>query len=73
MSSVTVDQWVDMFRAIDPDDATLHKWHAIFERRHPDAHQSFLEWFGFDESDIKRIRSEHVRKTLARNRWHPWF
>ncbi len=54
--SVGKDQWVAMFREIGLDDATMKKWHQIFEKRHPDGHQGFLEWLGLPVADIERIR-----------------
>ena len=53
---VSVEQWVEMFRAIGLDDAAMHKWHAEFERRHPQGHQSFLEWLGLPEDRIAKVR-----------------
>ena len=58
---VTVDQWTDMFRAIGLDDEAMHKWHAEFERRHPEGHQGFLEWLGIPAARIGDIR----RKSAA--------
>ncbi len=31
-TNVNVDQWVDLFRSIGLDDATMHRWHVEFER-----------------------------------------
>ena len=55
-TNVTVDQWTDMFRAIGLDHETMHKWHAEFERRHPEGHQGFLEWLQLPADRIARIR-----------------
>ena len=60
MASVNVGQWVDMFKEIGLDEAARDKWPTLFEQRHPEAHQSFLEWLGFSEADVKRIRAEHT-------------
>ena len=57
-SKVTVDEWVDMFREIGLDDPMMAKWHHIFESRHPDAHQSFLEWLGLTSQKIEEIRGK---------------
>jgi|HubBroStandDraft_4_1064222.scaffolds.fasta_scaffold939281_2 hypothetical protein len=51
------DAWVEMFRAIGLDEATMGKWHHGFETRWPDAHESFLAWLGVPQADIGRIRS----------------
>ncbi len=56
-ANVTVDQWTDMFRAIGLDDEDMHKWHAEFERRHPEGHQGFLEWLQLPAERIAAIRT----------------
>ena len=56
---VSLDEWVSMFREIGLDDEAMHKWHRLFEARHPEEHQSFLEWLGLSEGDIRRIRTDH--------------
>ncbi len=55
---VTVDEWVAMFREIGLDDGQMHRWHKLFEARHPDAHQAFLEWLGLSPEDIAQARAE---------------
>ena len=45
-----------MFRAIGLQDADMHKWHAEFERRFPEGHQSFLEWLDLPEERITEVR-----------------
>jgi len=54
---VTVEEWVERFRAIGLDDATMGRWHGLFERENPEGHQSFLEWLGLPPERIARIRS----------------
>lgn len=54
---VNVKEWVAMFREIGLDDQTMMQWHRIFETRHPEAHQSFMEWLGLPAEEIQRIRS----------------
>jgi len=58
-TQVKVKDWVAMFREVGLDDAAMKKWHQIFESRHPEGHQSFLEWLGLEPQEIARIRSEH--------------
>ena len=53
---VNVEEWVALFREIGLDEARMKQWHSIFEARHPEAHQSFLEWLGLPEPDIENIR-----------------
>jgi hypothetical protein len=59
-SSVTKDQWVEMFRAIGLDEAAMRRWHQEFERRHPEGHAGFLRWLGLGENEISAIR-QHSR------------
>jgi len=47
-----------MFRAVGLDDADMKRWHAVFEERHPDGHQSFLEWLELGEERIAAIRRD---------------
>jgi hypothetical protein len=53
---VTVDEWVQRFRAIGLDDATMQNWHNLFEKENPEGHQSFLEWLGLPAARIAEIR-----------------
>jgi hypothetical protein len=55
-NQVTVDEWVEMFKGIGLDEKTMMKWHRIFESRHPEAHQSFLEWLGLSSEKVEEIR-----------------
>jgi hypothetical protein len=59
-TGVTVDQWVDMFRAIGLDDEAMRRWHVEFESRHPEGHRSFLEWLGLPEEKVDEIRRRHA-------------
>jgi hypothetical protein len=56
--NVTVEEWVAMYREIGLDEARMMQWHRIFEARHPEAHQGFLEWLGLPAKEIERIRSK---------------
>ena len=56
-SKMTVKEFAQMFREVGLDEAAMHKWHALFEQRHPDGHKSFLEWLGLDAAQIERIRA----------------
>ncbi len=56
--SIAKDQWVGMFREIGLDDAAMKKWHQIFEKRHPQGHQAFLEWLGLSPAEVQKVRSE---------------
>lgn len=51
------DQWVELFREIGLDEATMRRWHAAFEKQWPGAHRSFLEWLRVPAADVDRIRA----------------
>ena len=51
------EKWVSLFRAIGLSDAQMAQWHKEFEGNYPEGHQSFLEWLGISEQEIKQIRS----------------
>jgi hypothetical protein len=53
---VTVDEWVNRFRAIGMDEAAMENWHRLFERENPEGHQSFLVWLGLSAEKITEIR-----------------
>lgn len=55
-NKVTVDEWVERFRAIGLDDASMRNWHRLFEKENPEGHQSFLEWLGLPAERITEIR-----------------
>ena len=56
-SKMTVENFKQLFREIGLDEAAMQKWHALFERRHPDSHRSFLEWLGLDVAQIEQVRA----------------
>ncbi len=55
--NVSKDEWVAMFREIGLNNSQMDQWHKLFESRHPDGHQSFLEWLGLPQKEIDRIRA----------------
>lgn len=55
-TAVSKEQWVAMFKELGLNETTMHRWHSLFESRHPEAHQSFLEWLGIEANEIARIR-----------------
>ena len=55
---LNVEEWVAMFEEVGLDEPKRHQWHKLFEARHPDAHQSFLEWLGLGQDEIDQIRAE---------------
>ena len=56
-NEVSGKEWTAMFREIGLDHAKMEQWHKVFETRHPDGHQSFLEWLGLPPKRIVRIRT----------------
>ena len=55
---MSVEKWVEVFRAIGLEEADMHRWHQEFEQRYPDGHQSFLEWLGLPPERVRTIRHE---------------
>ena len=51
------DNWVLLFREIGLDEATMKRWHQLFETKFPQGHQAFLEWLNIPEDEIERIRA----------------
>jgi len=51
------EAWVEMFRSVGLDEATMGRWHHEFETRWPDEHEKFLKWLGVPEAESARIRS----------------
>ena len=50
------EQWVELFREIGLGEPTMQRWHAAFEKRWPESHQSFMDWLGIPQSEIEKIR-----------------
>ena len=55
---VTKEEWVAMYRDIGLDRSKMEQWHRLFESRHPEGHQAFLEWLGIPPKEIAEIRSQ---------------
>lgn len=53
---MTKEQWVTLFRDTGLDDRMMHKWHKLFEQRHPDAHAQFLFSLGLPKDEVENIR-----------------
>lgn len=54
---VTKEEWIAMFREVGVDEEKSMQWHKLFEARHPDGHQGFLEWLGIPPKEIDEIRA----------------
>lgn len=57
---INKEDWVAMFRETGLDDTQMSRWHQVFERRHPEAHQAFLEHLGIAQEEIAQIRKDHA-------------
>jgi hypothetical protein len=55
-NAMTKEQWIALFKELGLDEKTMRQWHHLFETRHPEAHQGFLEWLGIESGEIARIR-----------------
>lgn len=51
-------KWVSLFQDIGLDDASMRRWHMLFEARHPQQHQAILQWLSISDDEIRRIRSQ---------------
>jgi hypothetical protein len=56
-TNVSKAQWVALFRELGLDETQMRQWHRLFEARHPDGHQGFLEWLGIPAAEINTIRA----------------
>jgi len=61
MKTITKNQFVALLNEIGVTDAQKHRLHALFEARHPQAHEEFLQWLGLPADAIRAIR-ERSRK-----------
>lgn len=59
-NKINKEQWIALFQDLGLKDEALRRWHRTFESRHPEAHQSFLEWLGLGADEISQIR-QHSR------------
>ena len=57
MKKITKDQFVALLNDAGVTDAQKHKLHALFETRHPEAHEAFLQWLGVPPDAIRTIRA----------------
>ena len=56
MNTVTKEQFVAILNEAGITDAQKHRLHAVFEARHPEAHQSFLQWLSLPADEVRSIR-----------------
>jgi hypothetical protein len=55
-NKINKEQWIAMFEELGLNETAMRRWHRIFESRHPEGHQSFLEWLGLGTEETSRIR-----------------
>ena len=55
-NKINKEQWVAMFEELGLNETAMRRWHRLFESRHPEAHQSFLEWLGLGAEAAGQIR-----------------
>jgi hypothetical protein len=58
MKNLTKDQFVALLNEAGITDAQKHRLHALFEARHPLAHEAFLRWLGLPADAIRAIREK---------------
>ncbi len=57
MKNATKDQFVAVLDAAGITAEQKARLHAAFEKRYPDAHESFLVWLGLPADAIRDIRT----------------
>lgn len=61
MKNITKDQFSALLTEAGVTDAQKTRLHALFEQRHPEAHQKFLEFLGVSPAEVRQIR-EYAQK-----------
>lgn len=57
MTRITKDQFIAVLDDAGVTDAQKQRLHAAFEKRYPEAHQTFLEHLGFPPDAVRDIRA----------------
>ncbi|OIR01469.1 hypothetical protein GALL_163700 [mine drainage metagenome] len=55
---ITKEQFVSLLDGAGVTDEQKRRFHALFEQRHPDGHQRFLEALGLEPGEIAAIREK---------------
>jgi DNA-binding transcriptional MerR regulator len=55
LAPAPADAFEDLFQEKGLDDAAMHRWHTVFKRQNPEAHQAFLRSLGLNDEEIARI------------------
>jgi hypothetical protein len=58
MKAITEDQFVSILNDAGITDVQKHKLHGLFEARHPQGHEAFLQWLGVPADEIRAIRKK---------------
>ena len=61
MKTITKDQFVAVLDGAGITNEQKHRLHALFEQRHPEEHQSFLEYLGLPATAVREIRERSRR------------
>lgn len=57
-SIITKDQFVAVLDEAGITEEQKQRLHAAFEKKHPQAHQAFLEWLGIPSEQVRQIRQK---------------
>lgn len=57
MSSFSKEQFVTVLNDAGITDEQKRGLHVAFEKRYPQAHQSFLEWLSLSADEIRQVRA----------------
>ena len=63
MKTITKDQFVAVLTEAGITDEQKHRLHAILETRHPEAHESFLQWLSLPADAVRSIREQSRRSS----------
>jgi hypothetical protein len=58
MKTITKDQFVSILNDAGITEAQKHKLHGLFEARHPQGHEAFLQWLGLPPEEVRVIREK---------------
>lgn len=60
-SQIDKEKWIALFHEIGVNKDQMKMWHGHFEKKYPEAHESFLAWLGLESGEIQKIREESAR------------
>lgn len=63
MKTITKDQFVSILDDAGITEAQKHQLHRLFEVRHPQGHEGFLQWLGVPPDEIRAIREKSRRSS----------